>query len=141
MFKRLFLALLITLSIYSIPPMLYNVSGHWAWIDAAFWSCTYVVLIYRYAKTRLMPLMLAAESLALFSMMIAFTEHYVVKQDWFFYQNYESIINVCFAAELIIIAVGVIDGGPAKRIQRVWHLLIDSISHRRSFVFSGEKLV
>ena len=141
MYKKYFLALLITLCVYNVPPMIYTVVGNWAWVDSSFWSCAYIVLIYKFAKTRLMPLMLAAESIALLSILAAFTEHHVLEQDWFFYQNYESVINACFAAELIIIAVGAIDGGPAKRVQRVWHLLIDSISHRRSFVFSGEKLV
>lgn len=141
MFRRHFLALAITLSIYFIPSMLYDVAGLGAWVNSALWSCIYIVLVYKLARIRLMPLLLAAEFMALLTMLIAFIEHQIINKDWFFYTNYELIINACFAAELIIITVGVLNGGAIKRVQRIWHSFHNSDSHRRSFLFPSEKPV
>jgi hypothetical protein len=139
--KRHFLALLITLSVYCIPPIIYNVSGYAEWLNAVVWSSIYCFLIYRYTKIRVMILLLAAESLAATCVGLAFAEHHIFKSDGFFYANYESIINACFIAELLTIAVGVVSGFAIKRLYRIWLSVFDRGSHRSSVVHLRENLV
>ena len=141
MFKRHFIALAITLCVYHLPPMLYNVSGHAEWLNAVAWSSIYCFLIYRFAKIRIMPLLLLAECMAATCVGFAFMEHNVIKADGFFYENYETIINACFIAELLTIAVGVLSGNSIKRFYRIWLSIFNRDTHRNSLVFSGEEFV
>ena len=139
MFKRHFIALAITISVYWIPPMLYNTHGYAEWLNSTAWSAIYCALIYRFAKIRIMPLLLGAEVMAMMSIVGAFVEVHILKLNGLFYVNYEQIINACYFAELIIIAVGVMNGGFVKRVHRFWLSIFDRGPHFRSNILSWEK--
>ena len=72
---------------------------------------------------------------------LAFMEHKVIESDGFFYANYETIINACFIAELLTIAVGVLSGDSIKRFYRIWLSVFNRDTYRNSLILSREKLV
>jgi hypothetical protein len=111
--------------------MLYDANGAFFWVNSALWSLIYIVLVYNYARIRLIPLLIACEFLALLTTFQACFEYYT--EDFFFYGNYEPIINALFIAELLIIGVGILQSGIIKRIYsaRLPRSNRDTDTHRR----------
>lgn len=141
MIKRHILSLLITLGIYYLPSMLYDVADKYLWIHNALLSVIYIALIYNFAKIRLMPLLIAAETVAVITTFLACLQHDFLNSKGFFYTNYEQIINACYISELIIIGVGAVSGGTIKNIYRLWLYIINRDSHNHRSMVSWEKLV
>lgn len=141
MFKRHFIALAITLLIYYLPTMGYYVPDKFLWFHNALLSSIYIALIYRFAKIRLMPLLVLTETIAVFTTLAACYQLDVTQSKGFFYSNYEQIINACYMAELIIIGIGAVSGGVYKSIYRLWLSLFGRDTRDHRLMVSWEKLV
>lgn len=141
MYKRHFLALLITIGIYYLPYVGYNVADKYLWLHNALLSVIYIALIYNCAKIRLMPLLIAVETMAVITTFAASFQFDILHSKGFFYGNYEQIINACYITELIIIGVGILNGGAIKTVHRLWLSLFDRDSHSNRSMVSWEKPV
>lgn len=141
MLKRHILSLLITISIYYLPSMIYNVADKYLWLHNALLSVIYIALIYNFAKIRLMPLLLAIETIAIMATFAACLQFDILHSKGFFYSNYEQIINACYISELIIIGVGILNGGSLKSINRLWLSLFGRDSRDNRSMVSWEKFV
>jgi len=141
MLKRHFVALAITLLIYYLPSLGYYVADKYLWLHNALLSVMYIALIYNFAKIRLMPLLIAVETMAVITTFAACFQFDVLQTKGIFYSNYEQIINACYIAELIIIGVGILNGGSLKSINRLWLSLFSRDTHNHRSMVSWEKLV
>jgi len=141
MYKRYFLSLIITISIYYLPSLGYYVADKYLWVHNALLSVIYIALIYNFAKIRLMPLLIAVETMAVITTFAACFQFDVLQTKGIFYRNYEQIINACYIAELIIIGIGAVSGGVYKSIYRLWLSVFGWDTHNHRALVSWEKLV
>lgn len=109
MYRRHFIALLITISIYHVPSMLYDASGMLYWVNSTLWSLIYIVLVYNYANIRRVRLLMLSEIFAMISTFMACYQY--SSNGGLFYDYHENILTFCYLAELIIIGTGIAQSG------------------------------
>ena len=129
------IALLITLSIYSIPVV---ASGHWWFIQLGFSSLVYISLIYHFAKIRERTALIGIELINLACIFIFAYNYFLKLPENIVTANIYYIIQACFFLELIVI-VGGIALGVSRRYtnhssaNNPWH----PFDRRNNLLFEG----
>ncbi len=136
MLKRYLIALAITVGIY-YSPYIIPTNADWFWVRSSSLSTLYILLIYHFAKTRVMCFLISIEFIAMCTNLGAWYQYQMASESQLFNDHYGSIMSYCYIGEVLTIMGGVLSG----RFKRIYHLWVHSYRSResdRSAIFIGK---
>lgn len=116
---------------------------HWEldWFHVSSISTLFSIVCFASFRTKLLPLVMACEFTAQFSLASAFNEHILSSKSQWFYTNITTIMTTCYALEIVVLTMGVIGLDRLGRILRALRAALSSDESIYSIVHAGEKCI